>query len=445
MDFAGALRLLEISSSETVSRRHPGRLERMREFLRLLGDPQRSLRCIHVGGTAGKGSTASMCGAILSTAGLRVGLHTKPHLHSVTERARLDGIPVSEARFAEVFSGLLGAIDEMNRSHWGRPSYFEILVALAFQLFVEEKVDVAVIEVGIGGTLDGTNVITPLVSVLTNVGLDHVDVLGDTIEAVATDKAGIIKPGVPIVTAAAHPGALRVIRDVASRLGAPLTVVAEACRIDRLPPESAYVQTFAVTTASQTYRATMPLLGAFQLTNAATAILACERVKSLCGGASANVAAGLGALTLAGRMEYYPSRPSLLFDVAHNAEKGAALRQALDDHFAGRRFVFVVAIADGKDAGGMLAAWKGLPAQFIFTSFSVQHRQALRPQSLSLMAEREGFAARAVDDPVEALSVARRIGSASDIIVATGSTFLVATLREWFLANAVEEQRHARA
>lgn len=445
MDFDGALRFLETTTNESVSRRHPGRLDRMRAFCTLLGDPQDDLRCIHVGGTAGKGSTASMCGAILRAAGYRVGLHTKPHLHSVTERASIDGAPVSEARFADLLSSLLPAIGQMERTEWGRPSYFEILVALSFRLFAQERVGVAVIEVGIGGRLDGTNLIRPLVAVLTNVGLDHADVLGDTVEAVARDKSGIIKPGVVALTAATQPEALRVIREAAELADAPLTIVQKAATIEPLAPPDAYGQRFRVATPARAYDISLPLLGAFQRINAATAILACESVGATLPTSVDDVVRGLHDLTLAGRMEYHPARPSLLFDVAHNAEKARALRQALEDHFPGRRFTFVVAIAEGKDATGMIDAWAGLPTNFIFTNFSVAHRRSIRPHHLALLAGARGLTARAVDDPVEALSLARRIAAASDLVVVTGSTFVVATLRDWFLVNAAVERAGARA
>jgi len=224
MNFVTAERILTTLTSESLSRRHPGRLDRMRAFLELLGNPQRRFRSIHVGGTAGKGSTATMIAAILHASGRKVGLHVKPHLRSVTERARIDGAPVDEQTFADLLSDMLPAVDEMEAGEWGKPSYFELIVALAFVLFARERVDVAVVEVGIGGTLDGTNVIEPLASVITNVGMDHMDVLGDTIDQIAADKAGIIKDRVPVVTGAEAIDALRVIRARAAEHRAPLSV-----------------------------------------------------------------------------------------------------------------------------------------------------------------------------------------------------------------------------
>jgi dihydrofolate synthase/folylpolyglutamate synthase len=441
MDFSGAMRLLQNATNESLSRRYPGRLDRMRSFLHALDNPENSFRSIHVGGTAGKGSTATMCAAILQAAGFKVGLHTKPHLHSVTERVRIDGVPVSDERFADLLSTMLPAIDAMASTEWGRPSYFEILVALAFRMFAEEHVDVGVIEVGIGGTLDGTNVITPLVSVLTNVGTDHAEVLGDTIAAIATDKSGIIKDKIPSVTAAEHPDALNVIRETAARQRSQLTIVQEVAHIESPSSPGPLGQPAKIATDLGVYDFELPVLGGFQLLNAATAIVACERIKSELAFSEPDVRRGLESMSLAGRMEYYPSRPALVFDIAHNAEKALALRNALERHFPSRRLTFVAAIADGKDAPGMIAAWDGLPAQFVFTTFPESHRRPVRPHNLALIAQERGLSARVVENCEEALAVARRLAGADDLIVVTGSTYLVGELRQWFLENVGGSRR----
>ncbi|HEY7979885.1 MAG TPA: folylpolyglutamate synthase/dihydrofolate synthase family protein [Candidatus Eremiobacteraceae bacterium] len=441
MDFTDAKRLLQAATNENLSRRFPGRLDRMRAFLAACGNPEREFRSIHVGGTAGKGSTATMCAAILSAAGYKVGLHTKPHLHAVTERARIDGVPITEERFAGLISGMLGAIDSMATTEWGRPSYFELLVALAFLYFAQEHVDVAVVEVGIGGTLDGTNLITPLVAVLTNVGGDHADVLGDTIAEIANDKSGIIKDKIPAVTAAENPEAIAVIRAAAERKRAPLTVVQEAARIESIASDDPLVQRTRVSTQRQTYAFDLPVLGGFQLLNAATAIVACEQIESALSFDADAVARGLGAVALPGRVEYFPGRPSIIFDIAHNTEKAVALRQSIERHFPDRRLTFVSAIAEGKDVPGMMTAWEKLPAQFIFTTFPESHLRPVRPYNLANAAQLHGLAARAVEDPEEALMLALRVAAADDIVVVTGSTYLVGELRRWFLDN-VANPRH---
>ena len=442
MDFALAQRFLAQLTSEMLSRRHPGRLDRMRAFLELLGNPERRFRSVLVGGTAGKGSTATMCAAILRAAGYNVGLHTKPHLRTVTERAQLNGSLVSDERFAQLLESMLPAIDEMERSEWGRPSYFEVIVGLAFRLFAEERVDVAVVEVGIGGALDATNLLAPSVCVITNIGMDHADVLGPTIEQIAADKAGIIKEQTPVVTASENERALDVIRSAARGRNAPLAVVRECSAIEALPSDMAYAQAFRVTTEGTDYEILMPVLGQFQLVNAATAILACRRMTADLPFSAEAVTGGLAAISLPGRMEFHPSRPSVLFDVAHNEEKARALGGALQYHFPDRRYVFVIAIAEGKDAAAMIDQWSDLPAHFICTTFDVSHRRPMNERTLALIVGERGASARAVEDPLEALSLARRIAGASDLVVVTGSTFLVSELREWFWEN-VETVGHA--
>lgn len=439
MQFEDAVRLLDQMTGESQSARFPGRLDRMRALLHHLNDPQNTFKSIHVGGTAGKGSTATMIASILSAAGYKVGLHTKPHLHRVTERARIGQRPVPDQRFADLFESMQPTIDDMHHSDLGAPSYFESLVALAFLYFAQERVDVAVVEVGVGGSLDGTNVITPEVAVLTNVGTDHRDVLGDTVEEIATDKAGIIKPHTPIVTAAEQPSVLAIIAAQAQRNEAPLVRVQEhACWESRVAA-NAFAQDITVRTPLNEYSFTLPLIGEFQALNAATAIVACETVRTLWPISVAEVNAVLAQISLPGRTEYHPARPALLFDVAHNVEKARALRAAIERHFARRPTTLVVAIAEEKDSNGMLEAWSGLAAQCIFTHFEVSHRRSRHARMLANAASQMGLASRAIDDPVEALGLARRLTPSSGIVVVTGSTFLVSRLREWFLNDARED------
>jgi dihydrofolate synthase/folylpolyglutamate synthase len=435
MDYATALRILDQTVGESVSARFPGRLDRMRMLLAELDHPERAFRSIHVGGTAGKGSTATMCAAILHAAGYKVGLHTKPHLHAVTERMRINGVPISPQRFADLFTAFPPILDKMRAGEWGPPSYFEILVAMSFLYFAQERVDAAVVEVGVGGTLDGTNVLLPEVSVLTNVGTDHRDVLGDTVEQIARDKAGIIKDGIPVVTAAEQPEVLAILHAAAAKHKAPLTVVQQTVQMTDTVTEGGFAQSIDLLTPDGRYAFVLPLIGEFQAVNAATAIVACERVRHVWPLQPADVERGLSGVALAGRAEYCPSHPPLLFDVAHNVEKMAALRSALERHFPGRRLTIVAAIAEDKDAPAMLAVWRGSPAHFIFTAFEVAHRRSRHPQHLVNVASSVGLSARAVDDPIEALSIARRVAGPSDLVVVTGSTFLVGDVRKWFLEN----------
>ena len=206
MTFQAAQSYLLGLINENASRRMPNRLDRIDAFLDALGNPHREYPTLHVAGTSGKGSTSTMLAAVLQASGRRTGLHTKPHLASVTERARVNGIPIPEDAFGDLIGEMLTAVDRVAYEH-GKPTYYETLLALAFLWFARCEVDVAVIEAGLGGTLDGTNVLRPKVSIITNVGLDHTDVLGDTLEDIARDKAGIAKEGVPLVSDVRDPGA----------------------------------------------------------------------------------------------------------------------------------------------------------------------------------------------------------------------------------------------
>jgi dihydrofolate synthase/folylpolyglutamate synthase len=418
---------------ETLSRSVPYRLDRMRAFLHELGDPQDAYPTIHVGGTSGKGSTSTMIAAMLQASGKRTGLHTKPHLRSVTERARIGGTAVSEERFAELLDFMRPAIERTEREH-GRPSYYETLLALAFLYFERERVDVAVIEVGIGGKLDGTNVLTPRVCAITTIGYDHMEVLGDTLEAIASDKAGIAKPGVPLVSAVADPGARRVIEERCAVVGAPFISVLDTTRIENATTD-AYGQRCTLQTPLDSYDIVLPVLGAFQRGNAATAVRVVEHLSQDLRPAREAMERGLAALSLFGRMEYFPSHPSVIFDVAHNAEKAEHLVSSLLEQFPGRRFHFVIAIGESKDAREILAAFGRAATSFTFTGFDAAGRSAIKPQRLASLAEDLGHWGRAIADPSEALSIVRRNSSSDDIVVVTGSTFVVAQVREWWLEH----------
>jgi dihydrofolate synthase/folylpolyglutamate synthase len=435
MTFAQAQSYVLELVNETASRREPYRLERMARFLQELGNPQDRYPTIHVGGTSGKGSTSVMIAAALSAAGKRTGLHTKPHLRTMLERARIDGEPVSQERFAELVGELIPAIDRI-AAEFTRPSYYETLLALTFLYFAQEQVDAAVIEVGIGGKLDGTNVLHPRVSLITNVGLDHTEILGDTVEQIAADKAGIAKPGVPLVSAVDRPGARAVIEAQCAAVGAPFLFVPDLVKIEDAEAET-HGQRFTLKTPREEYRIDLPLLGEFQQRNAACAVLALEQLPPELRPACDDVERGLARVELPGRMEYFPSHPAVVFDVAHNPDKAENLVRSLRALFPDKHFTFVIAIGESKDAAEIIRVFAQAPATFIFTQFDARGRPAARPQRLASIAESEGWWGRAVTDPVEALAIARRNASGDEVVVVTGSTFVVAELREWWMENVV--------
>jgi len=355
------------------------------------------------------------------------------------ERARIDGVPVSETRFTELLAGMMPAIEAI-APEFGRPSYYETLLAIAFEHFAQAGVDVAVIEVGLGGRLDGTNVIVPAVAAITSVGFDHTDVLGDTIEAIAGEKAGIAKPGVALVLGPMPAEAAATIQGHADEVGAPVVRVADVARIEQVRI-SAGGQSFEVATSRANYRISMPVFGEFQRTNAATAIAVLERLPVNLRPDAPAVQDGFAELVVPGRMEFFPAYPPVLFDIAHNPEKAEHLVASLAELFPERRIHYVVSIGESKDAREILAALAKRPSSFTFTAFTTPGREAARPQRLALIAESIGTWGRVIQHPVDAIQAVRRAAASEDVVVVTGSTFVVAELREWWIEQGIAPLR----
>ena len=325
----------------------PG-LDRMRALLAAMGHPERAFASVHVAGTNGKGSTSSLAASVASTAGLRVGLHTSPHLLTIEERMRVDGVPAP--------AGWLGAAVERYEAAFVRvgPSFFEATTALAFLHFAEANVDLAVVEVGLGGRLDATNVLVPVAAVITSIGLDHTDLLGGTLAAIATEKAGIAKPGVPLVHAVGDAAARAAIEATAQAAGAPVEAARETCRV---AVEAAVPLVLTLATPDRDYgRVAVGLPGAHQAWNAALAVRACETaVPGLTPEAVrtglAEVAArsglrGRGDALAEGRL------PGVLLDVAHNDDGWRVALDAARPAPPGRLFALVGVMAD-KDAAAL--------------------------------------------------------------------------------------------
>jgi dihydrofolate synthase/folylpolyglutamate synthase len=426
MTYEDAERYLIGLIDEAQSRHRGLGLDRIRALLRALGDPQDAYKTVHVGGTSGKGSTATMIAAALTASGLRSGLHVKPHLHAMTERASIDGVAISRERFAQLLGEMMPALDRTNDEH-GRPTYYETLLALAFTYFAREGADVAVIEVGIGGRLDGTNVLLPEVSVITSVGYDHMDILGDTIEAIAAEKAGIAKADVPLVLGVERPEALDVIEAHAAAIGAPVRRVVD---VTEVMPHGGDDRRLIVRTASARYEIALPVFGAFQRRNARTAIAALEALPPGLRPAPEAVERGLGSVVIPARMEILPGEPAIVLDIAHNAEKAQHLAEALRERFPGRRLRALVAIGQGKDAHAILEALAPLVSSFVVTSFRAAGRKSLAPQRLAQLAQQFGVPVAAVDRPADAFALALERCAADDVLVVTGSTFVVAAVRQ---------------
>ncbi len=332
----------------------PG-LERMDTLLSAMGRPHERFRSVHVAGTNGKGSTASMVAAIATASGLRTGLHTSPHLYDLAERLRINGVPAPHDWIADAVARFRPAFDTVE------PSFFEAMVALSFLYFAEQEVDLAVVEVGLGGRLDATNVLHPEVALVTHIGLDHTDLLGETREAVAREKAGIAKLGVPLLSAAAGADVIAALRETAEARGAQFVNVRDEVAVENVEEQVAGL-VLDLTTPSRTYqRLRVGLPGRHQVWNAALAVRAAESAIAEVIHNPDTVARGLaevGKLSgLAGRCETYQSTPLILVDVAHNADgleaALAATRSALPP--AGTLYVLFGTMQD-KDIGALADA-----------------------------------------------------------------------------------------
>ncbi len=429
MTFDDAERYLLGLIGEGESRRKSLGLERIRALLRELDDPHRAYPSVHVGGTSGKGSTATMIAAALSASGKRTGLHVKPHLHSMTERAAIDGVPIERERFAALLEEMIPAIERVTPEH-GKPTYYETLLALTFLYFALERVEIAVIEVGLGGRLDGTNVLLPQVAVITSIGLDHTEVLGDTIEAIAAEKAGIAKPGVPLVLGVERDDAIAVIEARAHEVGAP---VIHAARVAELEPGEEE-RSFGVRTARGRYELTLSVYGAFQRGNARTAIVALEALPESLRPPIESIERGLANVAIPGRMEIVDGDPTIVLDIAHNEEKAQHLADALREHFPNRTMHALIAIGEGKDAAAILRALAPLLSSVTVTSFEAAGRRPVEPSRLAELA-RPSAPARVIGRADEAFARACEACAPGEILLVTGSTFVVAAVRTAAIAR----------
>jgi len=343
-----------------LAHRHPHvmlpDLSRITDLMDLLGSPQRAYPSIHLTGTNGKTSTARMVDALLRAHQLRTGRYTSPHLQSVTERISLDGEPISPERLGQIWDEIAPLVELVDGRHDEPMTFFEVGTALAFAAFADAPVDVAVVEVGLGGTWDATNVIDAQVAVIGTVDLDHTEMLGESIAEIAAEKAGIIHPGATVVSAGQHPDAAAAIVSRVQQTGVRL--VAAGPELQVLARQVAVGgQLLTLQTPAATYEGVLlPLHGAHQATNA---LLAVAAVEAFLGGRALDgevVRDGFAAVDSPGRLEVVRTSPTVVLDGAHNPAGGQALAAALEESFAFRRLIGVAGVLADKDAAGLLAA-----------------------------------------------------------------------------------------
>jgi dihydrofolate synthase/folylpolyglutamate synthase len=435
MDFDQALAYLlsqaDLERDPARRRADPGifQVDRMGALLDRLGRPDAGRLTVHVAGSKGKGSTASMIAGMLQSAGYRTGLYTSPHLHSFRERIAVDGEPIGEAEFGRVV-GEIEPFAEALGPATGRVTTFEHLTALAFRYFEQAGCDAQVIEVGLGGRLDATNALLAKdVCAVTPISLEHTEILGTEVEQIASEKAGIFRAGADAVIALQrHAGALAVLRARAEDLGMPVTDVERDYRWTRGRVSEASQQA-TVEGPAATYELTIPLLGLHQLENAATAVAAIDRLRLR--GATVDpraVEEGMARVRWPGRLEVVHHRPLVVLDGAHNGDSAARLRESLEQYFSFERLLLVVGVGRDKDVEAIADELAPLAARVICTRSS--HPRAADPAEVAPAFATRGVPVRVSESVREALAAALEDAGPADLVCVMGSLFAVADARE---------------
>jgi dihydrofolate synthase / folylpolyglutamate synthase len=417
-------------------------LRRVIAFLELLGNPHQRYPVIHVAGTKGKGSVSAMIASALKAAGYRTGLYTSPHMIDFCERIRINGKNIDTERLAQL-------VDQMEDPIQQIPALttFELMTSLGFLYFAEEQVDAAVIEVGLGGRLDATNVVDPLVSVITSLSYDHTKILGNTLAEIAMEKAGIIKPGIPFVSAPQEAEALKVLSAVAETRKSRMVLVgrdwhfaphrrslegqsfylwpaSDQEHIDRILEQAGELEWVPA-------RFEIPLLGHHQIINAATAYAALrtasDRGLSI---SEDDVRSGFLAVQWPGRFQVLQKAPYVVLDSAHNRDSARKLRTALDDYFPLHRVVLLFGASEDKDIDGMLDEMLPRVDQVVVTQ--TIHPRAASAEKLAEKIRERGCPVESAADPASALAQALHLCAPEDVLLVAGSVFMAAAvLAEW--------------
>jgi dihydrofolate synthase / folylpolyglutamate synthase len=422
-------------------------LENIATLAAALGNPHRAIPCVHVAGTNGKGSTAAMLESILRTAGLRTGLYTSPHLERVNERIRINGRDIPDEDFAAAWARVHETIEALMASSKlkAHPTFFECITAMAFLAFSAPPVDIAVYEVGLGGRLDATNIVAPEVAIVTPIDFDHENFLGHSIEEIAAEKAGIIKPGARVVSSVDRPEARSVVARRCREVGAQLVEIDAVWQLEDVRASDGCYRAFAVSLSRQRRIPIEPSLpGRFQLRNALAAATAAtvleERGFAIGDGA---IARGIAQTRWPGRLERVAERPAVYIDGTHNPAGARELLHFWEENFSGRRIHLVYGAMRDKAVDEVA----GLLFPHAETVVLTEPRQP-RAISASLLAEMTAHLAKrhlVVRDPEEALERAIDLAHPDDAVFVTGSLYLVGDIRpRWTNRQPTESSLNSR-
>lgn len=440
----------------------------MKMLMELLGNPQDNYPTIHITGTSGKGSTSTILASILATR-YKVGLYTSPHLVRVNERIKIlqncesrimnqesriqkkeiwNNFDINDDEFVRVLNSIIPAVEKMEKTNIGPPSYFEIITAMAFMEFASQKVDIAVIEVGMGGRFDATNVISPLVSVITNIGLDHTEVLGKTVEKIARDKAGIIKRGTKVVSGVKKSSIVRIIELKCKKERAEFSLLSRDFRFTvKHINETESVFNYSGERSYENIH--LSLIGRHQVENASIAIRTIEELNNGTieqwnnGGnrilgyndfrilSEDDIRTGIRNVYIPGRFEIIHHNPTIIIDGAHNTDKMKALVDTVETIYSGKKVTVVLAIKNDKDAVGMIAELNKIAESYILCAFHSEMDTgdiiSYEPAYLEglIHAKREGIHVTIVKNPYEAFKSVTETAKREDVLLITGSLYLI--------------------
>ncbi|GAN33333.1 MAG: bifunctional folylpolyglutamate synthase/dihydrofolate synthase [Candidatus Brocadia sp. AMX2] len=411
-------------------------LERMKKLLAYAGNPHRELPCIHITGTKGKGSTAIMISTILEHAGLTTGLFTSPHLIDIKERIQINHKKISAPEFTSILNDLRPYIQHLRETELSAsPTFFEMLTAAGMLYFKKKRVEMAVLEVGLGGRLDSTNVILPQVAIITNVGLDHTAILGNTLSSIAFEKAGIIKQHVPVVSGVEAPEALPVIEKACREKDAPLYLlgrdiwVEEVRSFDRNGTRGLICK---IKTWRHTYHdIVLPLVGIHQAQNCALVLGALEvmRCRNYISISDDVIREALASLYCPARIEIFSKNPSIILDFAHTVDSMRFLKKTLLENFKFHKLILILGFSQDKDLDNILKeiVWEG---DCIVVTRS-RNPRAAEPDDLYRRIEKLcGKRSKILDNVRDAVASAKQIASQDDLICITGSAYLAGEARQ---------------
>lgn len=410
-------------------------LDRMNALLKGLGDPHKKIKCVHIAGTKGKGSTATMLAKMMEANGYNIGLYTSPHVTTLHERIVINSTMISRKELHDLINRIHPVTEKLRRQG-SEPTFFELFTAIAFLYFCDHKVDLAVIETGLGGRLDSTNVVLPEVIGITSISMDHMNLLGNSLDSITKEKAGIIKKGVPVVTVQQDPAAMRVLKKQAVTLKAPLIVTGKdvdfSYRFESSREHGPHTRICLTTPSSRFEHLRVPLPGEHQAINCGLALAMLDQLKSQ--GYTIDdqkAVAGLHSVSMPGRMEMVYNDPRTLVDAAHNAASIRALIAAIGQHIPYDSLIFIFGCNSDKDVRGMLTELQYGADKVIFTRSNSP--KAVLPMDLAEMyTDICGKMCQTALSLREAVRIAKSAVTREDLVCITGSFYLVGQAKELF-------------